>query len=145
LPLPEPVPGLVIRYGYLWRDEHRRGLEEGAKNRPCAIVLVSDDVAERRIVTVLPVTHSPPDDPEAAVELPIVTKRRLGLDDDRSWVVVSEANRFPWPGPDLRPRVSRDVGSVAYGQLPRALFYEIRTKFLALARRRRATLVPRSE
>jgi hypothetical protein len=145
LPLPEPVPGLVIRYSYLWRDEHRRGLEDGAKNRPCAIILVSDDIDERRTVTVLPITHSPPDDPAAAVELPTTTKLRLGLDDDRSWVVVSEANRFVWPGPDLRPRVSRDAGSVAYGQLPRALFYEIRTKFLALARRRHATLVPRSE
>jgi hypothetical protein len=27
----------------------------------------------------------------------------LGLDEPRSWVVLTEANRFPWPDPDLRP------------------------------------------
>ena len=31
------------------------------------------------------------------------TKRRLGLDDARSWIMVTEGNRFAWPGPDLRP------------------------------------------
>jgi hypothetical protein len=36
------------------------------------------------------VTHSPPADPSAAVELPQETKRRLGLDAERSWIVVSE-------------------------------------------------------
>jgi hypothetical protein len=25
VPFPEPVPGLVIRYGYLWAEEHARG------------------------------------------------------------------------------------------------------------------------
>src|SRR5271157_462561 len=37
------------------------------------------------------------------VEIPGVTKSRLGLDDGRSWIVVSEANRFCWPGVDLQP------------------------------------------
>ncbi len=36
--LPKPVPGLVIRYSYLWYGEHRQGHEEGTKDRPCAIV-----------------------------------------------------------------------------------------------------------
>ena len=36
--LPEPVPGLVIRYSYLWYTEHRTGREEGQKDRPCAII-----------------------------------------------------------------------------------------------------------
>ncbi|RWI14116.1 MAG: hypothetical protein EOQ92_29550 [Mesorhizobium sp.] len=31
--LPTPVPGLVIRYSYLWLAEHRRGQEEGVKDR----------------------------------------------------------------------------------------------------------------
>ena len=42
--LPAPQPGLVIRYAYLWAREHDRGAEDGAKDRPCAIV------AARRIV-----------------------------------------------------------------------------------------------
>jgi hypothetical protein len=145
LPLPEPVPGLVIGYSYLWRDEHRRGGEDGTKDRPCAIILISQDCDDDRHVTVLPITHTPPVDPRVAVELLAATKRRLGMDEARSWVVLTEANRFIWPGPDLRPvRRGGDRG-FAYGQLPHALFEEIRTKFIAAIRARRATLVPRTE
>jgi hypothetical protein len=104
VPLPEPVPGLVIRYSYLWAEEHGRGQEEGVKDRPCAVILVSTDEDGERWVTVLPVTHAPPSVPELAVEIPAATKRRLGLDDERSWVVLSEANRFPVAG--ARPAAS---------------------------------------
>jgi mRNA-degrading endonuclease toxin of MazEF toxin-antitoxin module len=55
---PKPVQGLVIRYSYLWRMEHMRGQEEGAKDRPCAVILVTMAKDGREIVTVLPVTHS---------------------------------------------------------------------------------------
>ncbi|MGE3477663.1 MAG: hypothetical protein AB7H70_17820 [Rhodospirillaceae bacterium] len=49
---PAPVPGLVIRYSYLWRDEFLKGREEGVKDRPCALVLVTyaedgDEIATR--------------------------------------------------------------------------------------------------
>jgi len=90
----EPVPGLVIRYSYLWRAEYGRGQEEGVKDRPCAVILVSVDDEGDRVVTVLPISRSAPADPDLAVELPAATKRRLGLDDERSWVVLTEANRF---------------------------------------------------
>jgi PHD/YefM family antitoxin component YafN of YafNO toxin-antitoxin module len=36
--LPVPVPGLVIRYSYLWQAEHVRGREEGVKDRPCVVI-----------------------------------------------------------------------------------------------------------
>jgi hypothetical protein len=143
--LPEPVPGLVIRYGYLWAEEHRRGQEEGVKDRLCAIVLMTADAQGEQWVTVLPVTHTPPANREFSVEIPAATKRRLGLDDERSCVVLSEANRFLWPGPDLRPARHGDAPSVAYGQLPYTLFEEIRRKFIAAIRARRAGVVPRSE
>src|ERR1700753_4447422 len=99
---PQPVSGLVIRYSYLWRSQSLAGLDEGLKDRPCAIILVTTDVGGREIVTVLPITHSPPSDPEFALEVPQETKFRLGLDSDRSWIVLTEANKFAWPGPDLR-------------------------------------------
>jgi hypothetical protein len=143
--LPEPVPGLVIRYSYLWAEEHRRGQEEGVKDRPCAIVLMTADAQGEQWVTVLPVTHTPPANREFSVEIPAATKRRLGLDDERFWVVLSEANRFLWPGPDLRPARQGDARTVAYGQLPYALFEEIRKKFISAVRARRAAVVPRSE
>jgi hypothetical protein len=111
----------------------------------CAVVLVTADEDGEQWVTVLPVTRAPPSVPELAVEIPAATKRRLGLDDERSWVVLSEGNRFLWPGPDLRPARPGDAASVAYGQLPYTLFEEIRTKFVAAIKARRAGVVPRSE
>ena len=145
MPFPEPVPGLVIRYSYLWAEEYGSGREEGVKDRPCAIILVSAEDDGKRMVTVLPVTHVPPADPQLAVEIPQATKRRLGLDDERSWVVLSEANRFVWPGPDLRPAPRGDAAGLTYGPLPYALFETIRQKFIAAVRARRAGIVRRSE
>ncbi len=142
---PLPVPGLVIRYSYLWASEHARGQEEGVKDRPCAVVLVSADQAGDKIVTVLPITHSPQSDPSLSVAIPAIVKRRLGLDDDRSWVVLAEANRFACPGPDLRPEKAGDAASVAYGPLPYGLFEDIRLKFLAALKAQTARTVRRTE
>jgi hypothetical protein len=143
--LPEPVAGLVIRYSYLWAREHKRGQEEGVKDRPCAVILVTVTEDGDHAVTVLPVTHTPPTDPALGVEIPAQVKRRLKLDDERSWVVLTEANRFIWPGPDLRRAVPGDVASISYGPLPFGLFEEIRAKFIAAIKARRASVVPRSE
>lgn len=81
---PTPRPGLVIRYSYLWEKEARQGREEGVKDRPCAIILVILRECEHPIVRVLPVTHSQPENPADALEIPQQTKRRLGLDSERS-------------------------------------------------------------
>lgn len=35
---PEPKPGLVIRYSFLWSHEAEAGADEAAKDRPLAIV-----------------------------------------------------------------------------------------------------------
>jgi hypothetical protein len=142
---PAPAAGLVIRYSYLWLEEHKRGREEGVKDRPCAVILVAVDQDGDHVVTVLPISHAPPTDPDLAVEIPALVKRRLNLDEDRSWVVLTEANRFIWPGPDLRPATRGVAESVVYGPLPFALFEEIRTKFVAALRARRAGVVRRSE
>jgi hypothetical protein len=114
--LPAPVPGLVVRYGYLWHSEHLAGREEG-KDRPCAIVAAlrpADDAGETRVL-VLPVTHSAPAQSALAVEIPASVKERPRLDADRSWVVLSEWNEFVWPGPDVRRAPGGDASSVAYG------------------------------
>jgi len=145
VPFPTPVPGLVIRYSYLWRAEHQRGQEEGVKDRPCAVILVTTDDEGDQVVTVLPVTHTPPSDPTLAVAIPHPTKARLGLDDERSWIVLTEANRFVWPGPDLRLAQPGDMASVAYGLLPRAYFKEVAAKFVEIVRARRAGVVSRTE
>ena len=142
--LPDPAPGLVIGYSYLWRDEALQGLEEGRKDRPCVIVLAVQNVDGRTVVTVAPITHSPPDKPEFAVELPPDTKKRLGLDAERSWVIATDLNRFVWPGVDLRP-TRRGSETFAYGLLPASTFREVRDKVLALAKAGRAALSARTE
>jgi hypothetical protein len=143
LPLPTPVAGLVIRYRFLWRDEAANGQEEGRKDRPCAVLLAVVSEDGETVVTVLPITHAPPRDPTLAVELPQATKRRMGLDEQRSWIVLTDANRFAWPGPDLRPLPGGDISSVGIGLLPRSLYNEVRDRFIAAARRRRTGTVDR--
>lgn len=141
---PTPRPGLVIRYAFLWREDAARGKEEGDKDRPCAVVLTTRTAHGETVVTVLPITHTPPRNLDLAVEIPAATKARLGLDDDRSWIVVTDANRFIWPGPDLRPRRPGDASSVAYGLLPAGLFEELRGKLVRAIEARRAAVTPRS-
>jgi hypothetical protein len=136
--LPEPEAGLIISYSYLWFREHERGQEEGAKDRPCAIIVAvaREDAATE--VLVVPVTHTPPKDQNEALEIPAVVKKRLGLDAARSWVVLTESNIFTWPGPDVR-------SSVTYGFLPPNFFNKLRQQFVELDRSKRSQRVLRSE
>jgi len=143
--LPRPEPGLVIRYSYLWLSEHREGREEGAKDRPCAVVMVLLDADGETRVTALPITHSPPANALAAIEIPAETKKRLNLDAERSWIMISEGNEFIWPGPDVRPLAGGDLSTVAYGMLPPRFFAAVRDRFLALSRQRKAISVTRTE
>ena len=142
---PTPVPGLVVRYSYLWDSESKQGREEGVKDRPCAIVLVvQKDENESPLVAVLPVTHSSPQGNDA-IEIPAALKSHLGLDAERSWIVMSEGNLFRWPGPDLRPAVNGDLATIVYGVLPPRFFKIIRERFLASLRARQADVVRRTE
>ena len=142
---PAPQPGLVVRYAYLWKREAEAGREEGVKDRPCAIVMAVGTQGGQQRVLVLPVTHSQPHPPSEGVELPQPTKARLGLDGARSWIIVSEANDFVWPGPDLRPVAGLGPASAAYGLLPPSLFRVVREWFIACARAQSAGLVRRGE
>jgi hypothetical protein len=134
--------GLVFRYSYLWHWQHLEGREEGDKDRPClvlAIVTVEEDGS--LVVRVLPITHTPPSNPDDASEISRPVKQRLRLDDERSWIVLNESNRFVWPGPDVRP-VDSDSG--AYGVIPPTLFAEIKRRFVALARGQAHVSIPRT-
>jgi hypothetical protein len=147
LSFPKPLPSQVIRYSYLWHAEHIRGQEEGVKDRPCAVVLMLQDEEGGEVVTVLPITHTPPSrsDANLAIEIPADTKRRLGLDDKPSWIMLTEANRFTWPGPDLRTERNGDSSSVVYGLLPERLFERVRTTFLTALKEGKAGLVQRTD
>jgi hypothetical protein len=141
---PEPRPGLVIRYSYLWQREHDAGREEGVKDRPCAVILAVLTESGEHEVYVLPLTHTPPFDPADGVELPQATRARLNLDGERSWIVVTEGNRFLWPGPDLRRRPGKGPDDTAYGMLPPAVFQVVKARFFARVRARRAGMVSRT-
>lgn len=125
--LPEPVPGLVIRYSYLWHDERLRKLEEGAKDRPCMIVVAVRREGAATTVTVVPITRRAPPASDLAVKLSDEAKRRLGLDDSGpSWIITNDVNEFAWPGPDIRPAATRPSTRFEYGLVPRAMFYAVR-------------------
>jgi hypothetical protein len=143
--LPEPYAGLVIRYAYLWKREFDAGRDEGATDRPCAIVLAVMDEDGDKEVLVLPITHSPPANAADAIEIPTLTKNRLGLDSERSWIVITEANEFVWPGPDLRPVPGRDASTIVYGVLPPTFFAYVRDKFLERDRDEKSRRIQRSE
>lgn len=131
--LPDPQPGQVLRYAYLWADEQEAGREEGAEDRPCIIIVAREIEGEKRVV-VVPVTRTPQG--HDSIELPPDVKAKLGLDPgERSWAVCSEYNEFEWPGPDLRP-IPR-TGAWLYGQLPHAIFLRIATALRSAARRPR--------
>jgi hypothetical protein len=55
-------------------------------------------------VTVAPVTHTPPHDPTVAIEIPSKVERHLGLDGERSWIILGVAkknkNSSRFPGDD---------------------------------------------
>jgi hypothetical protein len=142
---PAPEAGLVISYSYLWLSEHERGREEGTKDRPCAIIVTLMREDGDNDVLVVPVTHTAPKDQSEAMEIPAAVKKRLGLDADRSWVVLSESNKFTWPGPDLRAIGRPGDSSIAYGFLPPNFFIELRHRFVALERAKRSRRVPRTE
>jgi len=142
---PEPYVGLVIRYSYLWKREFDAGREEGTKDRPCAIVMAVVEEDGDTEVLVLPITHSPPDDPSDVIAIPPATNSRLGLDSERSWIVITEANEFVWPGPDLRTVPGRDESTIAYGPMPPRFFSHVRDKFVERGQRNKSRHVRRTE
>lgn len=135
----------MIRYAYLWTHEADAGAEEGRKDRPCAVVLAlvrAEGVFE---VVVAPITSSAPERGADGVELPAETRRRLGLQDAPCWVVLTEVNRFTWPGPDLRPVETAAGIAWGHGLLPARLFERVRDALVARARARTLRAVPRPE
>lgn len=127
---PAPKPGLVIRYSFLWSHEQAAGADEGAKDRPCAIVVAARRRANGDIaVIVAPVTHAQPDNPSDSLEIPPAICRSLGFDGQRHWMRLDELNRFAWPGYDLRT-IPGKPGEYVYGMLPQPWFDRLRAAIL---------------
>ena len=103
------------------------------------LAIVTTTEAGEPVVRVLPITHTPPANPVDALEIPAEVKSRLRLDAERSWIVLTESNRFTWPGPDLR---NIDTESGYYGALTPGLFAEVKRRFVAIARGEVAASAP---
>lgn len=140
MPLPRPEPGLVICYEFLWSDEYDAGADQGEKKRPCVIVLATRTENDQVQVTVAPITHSEPRKGDEAIELPAKVKAHLGLDSERSWIVIDELNEFVWPGVDLHPVPGGRPGQFDYGFLPPVLYEKIKAAILALDQSRKRTI-----
>jgi hypothetical protein len=141
VPIPEPKPGLVVRYDYLWTREAVAGRDQG-KERPACLVAAADSVASPRFVVILPITHTPPDKDTVGVEIPPKVRRAIGLDDAPSWVIVSEHNVDEWPNGGLAPLPGRP-GVFSYGFIPPGLFAQVKVKFLELSKQGRSAGVRR--
>lgn len=139
--LPDPKPGLVVRYDYLWSREASAGRDQG-KDRPTCLVAASDSLTRPRYVVLLPITHSPPDAGTVGIEIPAKVKQMIGLDDAPSWVIVSEYNVDEWPNAGLTP-IPGQPGIFSYGFIPPGLFAQIKAKFLELARQNKSGAVRR--
>ena len=129
--LPKPENGLVISYSYLWRNEYKTGKLEGLKNRPCAVIIVIENNEAEQIVTVAPITHSAPQDINVAIEIPSKVKHHLGLDGERSWIILDDFDQFQWPGYDLRT-IPKKLDEYSYGFLPPALYAQITQRIISL-------------
>ena len=144
--LPPPQPGLVIRYSYLWAQDAAQGREEGAKERPAAVVLVvGQPTAASPRVYVLPITHSRPAKGVEFIEIPPDVTRKARLDGGRSWVILSEFNEFVWPGFDLARVPGRAPPTVAYGYLTPGFFAKVRDRWLGLDATAKSRGVTRDE
>lgn len=137
-----PSPGEVIRYSYLWFEEQAKGHEEGSKDRPCLVVVANPDTKR---VWVLPITHVWPGTLPHAEKIHPATKSRLALDEQESWIILSELNEFIWPGPDLRPVPGKSPTTCSYGLLPSALYNKIRDRLKMLIKTAHAKTVNRTE
>ena len=139
--LPDPKPGLIVRYDYLWSHEAAAGRDPG-KDRPACLVAASDSLTKPRFVVLLPIMHSPPDADTIGIEILPKVKQALGLDEVPSWIIVSEYNVDEWPNAGLSPLPGRP-GVFSYGFIPPGLFAQIKVKFLELARQNKGRAVRR--
>lgn len=138
----DPKPGMVINYGYLWARQAKQGMVDPQKYRPSLILAVKEQ-EEKKLVYVAPITHTPPFYPEESLLMPMATKERLGLDGQNSWLMLSEVNKFEWPGVDIRRVPRRRERSQFYGFVPGAFLEEAQAKMMEMVELKRFKTVGR--
>ena len=119
----EPTPGLVIYYDFLWKEESDLGREQGQKDRPCAIIMKSEPQDDGSCnVLVCPITHSPVEEGETGVPIPLAVAQHLGLDDESQFIKTHQLNQISWPDRALPYGVvPNKQGEWTCGEIPQAL------------------------
>ena len=59
------------------------------KDSPACLIAASDSQKKPCFVILLPTAHAPPHGDTIGIEIPATVKQVIGLDDARSWVIVS--------------------------------------------------------
>jgi hypothetical protein len=137
-------PGMVLSYSYLWSEDYKKGIKEGRKNRPVAVIAINAQAGPTDLVYVVPITHGVPDHNGQKLKLPRDIKQRLGLDDETSWVDATEINAFAWPGFDLRPTRRNDPNPTClYGSLPSRFLTKVQQAIQQNRIENKLKLVPR--
>lgn len=141
----EPTPGLVINFDFLWKEEDQKGKKHGVKDRPCVLVLVTQPKENKsRQVVVCPITHTPPQSEETAVEIPYKVARHLELDHDQMWVKTHQINTMIWDHNHIPFGVSQTKYSTwSYGVIPYALRKQILQQVQENSRTRSVGVVKR--
>jgi hypothetical protein len=137
----KPSVGMVVRFDYLWKRERDLGKDEGAKVRPCVVVLPLPIGLDGKVKVLLAaITHATPHNAADVLEIPSAVKRSLGLDMLPSWIVVNEVNVADWSDPGFVP-ASKE--SWSYGYLPKWLAVKVKDEILQHAKSRTLGSVPR--
>ena len=106
------------------------------------VVVARVVTGDRTELMVAPITHVEPPFGQG-IPIPQSVKRHLGLDDEPSWVVLTELNRFVWPGPDIRPVKGGAIP--LYGAIPAKLFEQVKQGISRLAGSGRLQIPKRTE
>jgi uncharacterized protein YifN (PemK superfamily) len=133
-----PQVGDVIRYDFLWKEQHDKGHIDGAKDRPCTVVVASSQREDgSRFVVLAPITHSPPKGREQSIPVPAKVSKHLGLDSDQSWIRTHEVNVLTWPDGRFPYGLTKakNPDQWKFGELPEALAKQV---FADVDRQRRA-------
>jgi hypothetical protein len=132
----EASNGLVISYNYLWAREYDRHEESGRKARPACVQIIIARRKSATVVALFPITSQPPHRDQAALGIPEVEARRIGLTIP-SWIILDE-----WNLDDLA-KSPHIADSRPLGRLSPAFMRQVRREAAARIRGRRYRSVTR--
>jgi len=132
----EASNGLVISYNYLWAREYDRHEESGRKARPACVQIIIARGKSATVVALFPITSQPPHRDRAALGIPEMEARRIGLTIP-SWIILDE-----WNLDDLA-KSPHIADSRPLGRLSPAFMRQVRREAAARIRGRRYRSVPR--